>query len=87
MIIIVFLFQILDALQFLHHRGQVHLNLQPDNVIMVSRRRWDIKLIDFGRARHISTYEGERIPKDGTVEFMGKWPTNSFFRYFFFRIF
>ncbi len=64
--------QILDALQFLHHRGQVHLNLQPDNVIMVSRRRWDVKLIDFGRARQISTYEGERIPKDGTVEFMGE---------------
>ena len=39
---------------------------------MVSRRRFDVKLIDFGRARKITTYEGEKIPKDGTPEFMGK---------------
>ena len=70
----IYFLQILDALQFLHHRGQVHLNLQPDNVIMVSRRRWDIKLIDFGRARYVTTYEGEKIPKDGTAEFMGTFP-------------
>ena len=40
---------------------------------MVSRRRFDVKLIDFGRARKITTYEGEKIPKDGTPEFMGKF--------------
>ncbi|ELU05513.1 hypothetical protein CAPTEDRAFT_229047 [Capitella teleta] len=62
--------QVLDALQFLHHRGIVHLNLQPDNVIMQSRRRLDIKLIDFGRARKISNYDGEKIDRDGTAEFM-----------------
>ena len=39
---------------------------------MVSRRRFDVKLIDFGRARKITTYEGEKIPKDGTPEFMGE---------------
>lgn len=64
--------QVLDAFQFLHHRGIVHLNLQPDNVIMVSRRRFDVKLIDFGRARKITTYEGERLACEGTVEYMGK---------------
>ena len=61
----------LDALQFLHHRGIVHLNLQPDNVIMQSRRRFDVKLIDFGRARKISNYEGQKVPREGTAEFMG----------------
>jgi len=25
---------VLDAVQFLHHRGIVHLNIAPDNVIM-----------------------------------------------------
>jgi len=62
--------QVLDAFQFLHHRGIVHLNLQPDNVIMVSRRRLDIKIIDFGRARRITSYEGEKIARDGTAEYM-----------------
>lgn len=63
--------QVLDALQFLHHRGIVHLNLQPDNVIMVSRRRFDVKLVDFGRARRITHYDGEHIPRLGAAEFMG----------------
>ncbi len=65
---------VLDALQFLHHRGVVHLNLQPDNVIMVSRRRLDIKLIDFGRARHVSSFEGDKVNREGkTFEFMGMY--------------
>ena len=61
----------LDALQFLHHRGIVHLNIQPDNIIMMSRRRCDIKLIDFGRAHRITSSEGVRLPREGTAEFMG----------------
>ena len=59
-------------MQFLHHRGIVHLNLQPDNVIMVSRRRFDVKLVDFGRARKVSSYEGEKVDRLGTAEFMGE---------------
>ena len=56
--------QVLDGLQFLHHRGIVHLNVQPDNVVFQSRRRFDVKLIDFGRARHVTTYEGqERVER------------------------
>jgi len=63
--------QVLDGLQFLHHRGIVHLNVQPDNVVFQSRRRFDVKLIDFGRARHVTTYEGgEKVPREGTAEFM-----------------
>ncbi|CAD5121391.1 DgyrCDS9913 [Dimorphilus gyrociliatus] len=62
--------QVLDALQFLHHRGIVHLNLQPDNVITVSPRRYDIKLIDFGRSRKITSYEGIKVMREGTAEFM-----------------
>ena len=38
---------------------------------MQSRRRFDIKLIDFGRARKITSYEGEKVPRLGTAEFMG----------------
>ena len=62
--------QVLDALQYLHHRGIVHLNVQPDNVVMVSRRRLDVKLIDFGRARRVTSAEGVGVAAEGTAEFM-----------------
>lgn len=65
--------QVLDALQFLHHRGIVHLNIQPDNVIMCSRRRFDVKLIDFGQAHNITSAEGVKVEKVGTTEFMGRF--------------
>ena len=70
-------FQVLDGLQYLHHRGVVHLNVQPDNVVMVSRRRLDIKLIDFGRARKITSTEGVFVEREGTAEFMGKYKYKS----------
>jgi serine/threonine protein kinase len=70
--------QVLDGLQFLHHRGIVHLNVQPDNVVMLSRRRFDVKLIDFGRARKVTTYEGDKYTgeRDGTAEFMAPEKVN-----------
>jgi len=63
--------QVLDAVQFLHHRGIVHLNIQPDNVIMQSRRRFDIKLVDFGLAQKITTTDGVPVDRVGLAEFMG----------------
>lgn len=62
--------QVLDAVQFLHHRGIVHLNIQPDNVIMQSRRRFDVKLVDFGLANKITTIDGEPVERIGAAEFM-----------------
>jgi len=64
-------FQVLDAVQFLHHRGVVHLSIQPDNVIMQSRRRLDIKLVDFGLAHKITTIDGVPVDRVGSAEFMG----------------
>jgi len=63
--------QVLDALQFLHHHGIVHLNIQPDNVIMQSRRRFDVKLVDFGQAHKVTTTDGVKVSRIGTAEFMG----------------
>lgn len=63
--------KVLDAVQFLHHRGIIHLNIQPDNVVMHSRRRFDIKLIDFGLAHKITTVDGNVIDRVGPAEFMG----------------
>ena len=65
--------QVLDALQFLHHRGIVHLNIKPDNVVMNSRRRFDVKLIDFGQAHTITSAEGQKVDKTGSTEFMGQF--------------
>lgn len=65
--------QVLDALQFLHHRGIVHLNIQPDNVIMNSRRRFDVKLIDFGQAHTITSADGQKVERTGSTEFMGQF--------------
>ena len=58
-------------MQFLHHRGIVHLGIQPDNVIMQSRRRFDIKLVDFGLAQKITTIDGVAVDRLGSAEFMG----------------
>jgi len=63
--------QVLDAVQFLHHRGVVHLSIQPDNVIMQSRRRFDVKLVDFGLAQKITTIDGVPVDRVGSAEFMG----------------
>ena len=47
-------FQILDGLQYLHWRGIAHLDLQPDNVLLVSARSLEVKLCDMGSARRVS---------------------------------
>jgi len=62
---------VLDAVQFLHHRGIVHLSIAPDNVIMQSRRRFDVKLVDFGLAHRITTVDGVPVDRVGSAEFMG----------------
>jgi len=63
---------VLDAVQFLHHRGIVHLSILPDNVIMQSRRRFDVKLVDFGLAQKITTIDGVPVDRIGSAEFMGQ---------------
>ena len=65
-------YKVLDAVQFLHHRGIVHLAIQPDNIIMQSRRRFDVKLVDFGVAQRITTIDGEPVDRVGSAEFMGQ---------------
>ncbi|XP_013394705.1 obscurin-like [Lingula anatina] len=62
--------QVIDAVQYLHHQGVVHLNIQPDNVMMASRRRLDVRLGDFGCARIITDPMGEKMTQVGAPEFM-----------------
>uniref|UniRef100_A0A0M3HQT6 Protein kinase domain-containing protein n=1 Tax=Ascaris lumbricoides TaxID=6252 RepID=A0A0M3HQT6_ASCLU len=45
--------QIAAALHWIHFKGFAHLNVQPSNVMFVSRRSWQLKLIDFGDAQAV----------------------------------
>lgn len=64
--------QVLDALSYLHWRGYSHLDLQPDNIVLTSTRRCDVKLVDFGSAQQVSK-AGSHINLVGHLEYMGEW--------------
>lgn len=53
--------QVLDGLQYLHWRGYSHLDLQPDNVLLMSARSLDVKLCDFGCAQRTSKLGGTMV--------------------------
>lgn len=64
--------QILEGVQYLHHMGVVHLNLQPSSVVMRSRRHLDVKICGFSHARKLSG-NGEVVPCEGYPDFIGKY--------------
>ncbi|XP_062605922.1 death-associated protein kinase 3-like [Saccostrea cucullata] len=61
--------QVLDGLQFLHYHGYAHLNIQPSSVMMVNRRRLDVRIMDFSLVQKV-TKEGQVVPREGNPEFM-----------------
>ncbi|CAC5368040.1 unnamed protein product [Mytilus coruscus] len=61
--------QILEGVQYLHHVGVVHLNLQPSSVVMRSRRHLDVKICGFRHARKVSG-NGEMVPCEGYPDFI-----------------
>ncbi|CAG0922841.1 unnamed protein product, partial [Notodromas monacha] len=61
--------QIFDAVQYLHWKGMVHLDIQPDNVVMASIRRLDVRLVDFGNAQQV-TRQGLPVETLGSLEYM-----------------
>ena len=64
--------QVLDGLQYLHWRGVAHLDLQPDNVVLTSRRRLSVKLVDLGSAQRVSKL-GKMVRSGGHLDFTGQW--------------
>src|SRR5690606_33357877 len=67
--------QLASALHHSHGHGVVHGDLKPDNVLCVAspadeRRRWSVKLLDYGMARPITTGAGPEARIAGTPEYM-----------------
>ena len=68
--------QILDALNYLHDRGIMHLDLKPDNILFTDTDSETIKLIDFGVSRVAPRFAKLRA-KVGTVPYMAPEGTHA----------
>ena len=55
-------FQILLALQHLHHKGIIHRNLKSDNVLLTEAN--NVKLTDFGLSKEIILPHIAYTPED-----------------------
>ena len=45
--------QMLQAVNYLHHKGIVHRNIRPSNILVKEEGKWDIMLIDFDFAKEL----------------------------------
>jgi len=61
--------QLIDALQYLHWRGYCYLDLQPDNIVVVSPRNHHIKLVDLGSAQEVPP-SGATVPVNGYLDYI-----------------
>ncbi|MCL4121916.1 UNVERIFIED_CONTAM: hypothetical protein GTU68_040352, partial [Idotea baltica] len=59
-----FVRQILEGVKHMHSSSIVHLDLKPENVLLLSKNHHNIKLIDFGLSRRVD-------PGDDIREIMG----------------
>ena len=64
--------QVLDALEHLHHMDVVYLDLKHDSLLMESRRKDVVRLVDFGSCRVIKPDKGQKLKDIESIpEFSG----------------
>ena len=61
----VVLAQIGSALLWMHNRGYAHMDVKPENILILSVKPWQLKLSDFGSYEKCKQ-TGETI--------LGRWP-------------
>lgn len=61
--------QIVEGLEYLHNLGIAHCDIKLSNILMLSKKNMDIKIIDFGYSQNISNQELLHIMV-GTPNFM-----------------
>ncbi|KAE9550262.1 hypothetical protein FO519_006523 [Halicephalobus sp. NKZ332] len=47
--------QLTAALHWIHFKGVIHMDVQPDNVMFANKRSWVVKLIDFEEAQFVDS--------------------------------
>ncbi|KAL7671798.1 hypothetical protein ACOME3_006701 [Neoechinorhynchus agilis] len=67
-----FIFQILQALDYIHKHRIVHLDLKPENIMVEDKDQKWVKLIDFGIAKNLDKENDNTEVKEvfGTPEFV-----------------
>ena len=54
--------QLIDILDFIHKKGFIHRDIKPENILFDLNQKNKLKLIDFGMAKKIITYDKKHIP-------------------------
>lgn len=58
-VIVNYIRQVCEALEFLHSKSYGHFDIRPENILYTTRRGTTIKIIELGQARHLTP--GEQI--------------------------
>lgn len=71
-----YLVQILQAVEYLHNRRVLHLDLKPDNIIVTNLNV--VKLVDLGSAQTFNPLNLQQQESGaGTLEYMGRAKSQS----------